>query len=268
MDATGAEVQDRIARIEDSAMGYQTKAGEILGTPNYMAPEQVMGQPVDGRSDLYALGVILYELIVGRKPITGDSIASILRAIAHDVPKPPAAVAPSVTRELSDVIMTCLAKAPEDRFQTGRQLTDALDAALSVNVPGAGPSCRQKGGPHRSAVLISGLALIFVAITGAGGYYYFNLRSTARMEDKRMPATAQPAAALEQMATLQISSAPPDARVYVDSIYRGQTPLDVDLALGKYELRLNLPGHLEWEAQVDLDTTGQTPLHVALRPNK
>lgn len=257
-----------IARIEDSTMGYQTKAGEVLGTPNYMAPEQVTGQAVDGRSDLYSLGVLLYELVVGRKPLTGNSLASLLRAIAQDIPQPPVAVDPSVTRELSDVIMTCLAKAPEDRFQTGRQLADALDTVLTAKAPGAGPAGRKKGGPPRTAVLVTGLVLIFVAITGGGGYYFFNLRSTAGIEDKRMPANAQPEAKPRQMATLQISSAPPGARVYVDSIFKGQTPLNVDLVLGKYELRLNLPGHLEWEAQVELDTTDLTPLHIPLRPLK
>jgi eukaryotic-like serine/threonine-protein kinase len=257
-----------IARIEDSTTGYQTKSGEILGTPNYMAPEQVTGQTVDGRSDLYSLGVILYELIVGRKPLTGDSIAGILRAIAHDIPEPPVAVDPLVTQELSDVIMTCLAKAPEDRFQSGRQLADALDAVLTGKVQDTGPSGRKKGGPHRSAVVITGLVLIFVAIIGVAGYYYFNLRSVVKIEDKGVPANEQPAAKLKQMATLRISSAPAGARVYVDSIFKGRTPLNVELVLGKYELRLSLPDYLEWEAQVELDTTEPSPLNIPLRPLK
>jgi serine/threonine protein kinase len=257
-----------IARIEDSTTGYQTKSGEILGTPNYMAPEQVTGKTVDGRSDLYSLGVILYELIVGRKPLTADSIAGILRAIAHDIPEPPVAVDPLVTRELSDLIMICLAKAPEDRFQTGRQLADALGAVLTRKEPGAGPSGRKKSASHRSAIVITGLLLIFVAIIGVGGYYYFNHRSTAEIEDKGMPVNEQPAAKPKQMASLLISSAPAGARVYVDSIFKGRTPLNVELVLGKYELRLSLPDYLEWEAQVELDTTEPRPLNIALRPLK
>jgi serine/threonine protein kinase len=257
-----------IARIEDSTTGFQTRSGEILGTPHYMAPEQVTGQTVDGRSDLYSLGVILYELAAGRKPLTGNSIASILRAIAHDIPEPPVAVAPLVPQELSDLIMTCLSKAPEDRFQTGRQLADALDAVLTGKAPGAGPYGRKNGGPHRSSVVFTGLVLIFAAMIGAAGYYYFNLHSAARTEDKGMSASMQPPARLKQTATLQISSAPAGARVYVDSIFKGRTPLNVELVLGKYELRLSLPDYLEWEAQVEMDTTEPRSLNIPLRPLK
>ncbi len=257
-----------IARIEDSTTGFQTKSGEILGTPHYMAPEQVTGQTVDGRSDLYSLGVILYELTAGRKPLTGNSIASILRAIAHDIPEPPVAVDPLVPRELSNLIMTCLSKAPEDRFQTGRQLADALDAVLTRKAPGAGPSGRKNGGPHRSVVVFTGLVLVIATMIGAAGYYYFNLHSTAGIEDKGMPAGGQPPARLKQTATLQISSAPEGARVYVDSIFKGRTPLNVELVLGKYELRLSLPDYLEWEAQVELDATEPRSLNIPLRPLK
>ncbi|MBW2591464.1 MAG: serine/threonine protein kinase, partial [Deltaproteobacteria bacterium] len=78
-----------IARIEDPEATQQTQAGEILGTPVYMSPEQVMGKTVDGRSDLYSLGIILYELTTGQRPFSGENIAVIFRAITQDIPSVP-----------------------------------------------------------------------------------------------------------------------------------------------------------------------------------
>ena len=115
-----------IARIEDSTAGYQTQAGEILGTPIYMSPEQVTGKKADGRSDLYSLGVLFYEMIVGRRPFTGSNLAAIFHSITHDTPETPASVDPFISRALSDLIMKCLDKVPDNRFENGRQVVDAL----------------------------------------------------------------------------------------------------------------------------------------------
>jgi len=78
-----------IARIEDPMATQQTQAGEILGTPAYMSPEQVLGQAVDGRSDLFSLGVILYELLTHQRPFSGESLATIFHSITHEDPRKP-----------------------------------------------------------------------------------------------------------------------------------------------------------------------------------
>jgi serine/threonine-protein kinase len=79
-----------IARIEDPEATLQTRVGDILGTPAYMSPEQVAGQPVDGRSDLYSVGVILYEWLLGQRPFGGRNMAAIFSAIANQPPPPTA----------------------------------------------------------------------------------------------------------------------------------------------------------------------------------
>lgn len=248
-----------IARIEDSSTLYQTQAGEILGTPVYMSPEQAMGQTVDGRSDLYALGVILYEMIVGRRPFTGNNIAAILRAITQDTPEAPSEADPFIQPALSDLIMKSLAKDPSQRFQTGRDMADALaSVAHKTTASTTSPSLHEKTPPgtrpggRRTPVILA--ALLIAICIGAGAYFLFPGNGPDSTD------TPQPVPAL-----LMISSEPEGAQIYVNSEFKGKTPMEVALPLGKYELRLNLPDHLEWEAQINLDAPGQTPLHIPLR---
>jgi predicted Ser/Thr protein kinase len=103
-----------------------TQAGQILGTPNYMSPEQVKGRSVDGRSDIFALGVILYELVTGEKPFGGQNITTVIYKIINENPIPPRELDSTIHPGLSFVISKALAKTPEDRFQTCRELAEAL----------------------------------------------------------------------------------------------------------------------------------------------
>jgi serine/threonine-protein kinase len=121
-----------IARAEDSNAAQQTQTGVILGTPFYMSPEQVMGKRIDGRSDLFSLGVILYELIVDSKPFEGDHFAAIFRAITDDIPVAPLKIDASIPQSISDLIMKALSKNPDERFQTGKEMGDALKTCLQV----------------------------------------------------------------------------------------------------------------------------------------
>jgi serine/threonine-protein kinase len=112
-----------IARLVSES---QTMAGQIMGTPSYMAPEQVQNEPVDGRTDLYALGVVLYEAVTGALPVRGDSLASIAYRIAHVEPRSPQFHNPDVSQELAAVIERSLAKDPAQRFQSGAAMAEAL----------------------------------------------------------------------------------------------------------------------------------------------
>jgi eukaryotic-like serine/threonine-protein kinase len=247
-----------IARIEEAASGQQTQAGEILGTPVYMSPEQVMGQTVDGRSDLFSVGVILYEMIVGHRPFSGNNIAAIFRAITQDVPEPPADTDPFIPKELSDLIMKSLAKQLGERFQTGAQMAEALNAVLPEAQAQVDPG---PPAPQKSKVkMVAALAVLLSLSLGVGGYFILGQRAA---DGTGIGAAAIPP---DQLATLKINSDPAGAQVFVDNGLRGRTPLDVPLPVGKYELRLSLPGYLEWQAQVNLDETGDTPLNVTMWP--
>ncbi len=104
-----------------------TGQGNILGTIAYMAPEQAEGKPVDARSDIFSLGVMLYEMATGERPFKGDTSVSTLAAIMRDTPKPVTEVNPAIPKELGRVIRRALSKDPERRQQTGKDLRNELD---------------------------------------------------------------------------------------------------------------------------------------------
>ncbi len=109
----------------------RTQTGVVLGTPEYMAPEQISGGGADARSDLYALGVVLYEAVVGRRPFDGDSDFEIMRGHVDVPPVPPSALRADLPRALEDVIVCALAKRPQDRFASAGAMANALRAAAA-----------------------------------------------------------------------------------------------------------------------------------------
>lgn len=124
LEATGtAKIMDfGIAK----AGGGLTSTGQVLGTPNYMSPEQVRGKPLDGRSDLFSLGVMLYEMVTGSKPFVGDNVTTIIYKIIHEDPPPPREVNVSVHPGLAAVIVKALEKNPNNRYQNGAELARDL----------------------------------------------------------------------------------------------------------------------------------------------
>jgi eukaryotic-like serine/threonine-protein kinase len=118
--------------------GRLTAGGRAMGTPHYMAPEQAMGKMLDGRSDLYAVGVMLYECLVGFPPFDGADGFSIGYKQVHEAPVPLLDVDSKISATLAGIVMRCLLKDPLARYQTGRELADALLEFLheaNVRVP-------------------------------------------------------------------------------------------------------------------------------------
>ena len=102
-----------------------------MGTPHYMSPEQAMGRMVDGRSDLYAVGVMLYEMLVGFPPFDGADSYSVGYKQVHETAVAPDVIDSRVPAELSTIVMKCLSKTADERYQSGFALCDALQAFLS-----------------------------------------------------------------------------------------------------------------------------------------
>ena len=122
-----------IAKITSGA--NLTTTGQFLGTPNYMAPEQIKGTPVDGRSDIFSLGICLYECLTHRKPFGGDSLTSISYKIVHEPFPPLHDVNPTIPEGFVDVVTHCLAKDPSKRYQRGKDMASALRAVIRGERP-------------------------------------------------------------------------------------------------------------------------------------
>ena len=117
-------------RLDDAATSESsiTRGGDVVGTPEYMAPEQIEGQAVTPATDIYALGLVLYEMLTGERPFTGTTPMAIAITRLSTLPKPPRAVEPSIPVEWDRVIMRCLAKEPAARFPSAAAVAQALEA--------------------------------------------------------------------------------------------------------------------------------------------
>ncbi|HEX8706297.1 MAG TPA: protein kinase [Myxococcaceae bacterium] len=125
-----------IAKLFDGSVpSGQTSLGTIIGTPEYMAPEQWSGKVSDGRTDLYALGIIAYELLTGRTPFAKGGLGSLLHAHLQEMPAAPREVNPSVPAALSQVVMRAMAKRADDRFRSAADMRSALEQALAGQAP-------------------------------------------------------------------------------------------------------------------------------------
>jgi serine/threonine-protein kinase len=164
--------------------GTVQQTTHVMGTPSYMSPEQVKGRPVDGRTDIFSLGVVLYEMLTGEKPFPGQSITTVIYKIVNEEPIPPRQLNPSIHPGLNEIVMRALAKEPDVRYQSCREMLEDLR------------NYRALGGNDRNpdATMISP--------RGQGaGQPFSTPTSPLRTQYAEDPATAAAAHSLQQRAT-------------------------------------------------------------------
>ncbi|MBM3284474.1 MAG: serine/threonine protein kinase [Candidatus Aminicenantes bacterium] len=166
-----------VARIETSTL---TQSGTTVGTLSYMSPEQVKGQTVDSRSDIFALGVILYELLAGKKPFAGENMSTIVYKIVHEEPERITAVNKDLPRGYEMVIQKALAKNPEDRYQNCQEIIADLENAVHLTgetlaYEGGQRTAQAAGGRKKSWLALAAGVLGFIAVAG-GMYLVFSPR--------------------------------------------------------------------------------------------
>ncbi|MEE8368479.1 MAG: serine/threonine-protein kinase [Thermoanaerobaculia bacterium] len=156
---------DGVAKVTDFGVVKftsmsNTLAGTVVGSPFYMSPEQLKEEDLDGRSDLFSLGAVLYETVTGEVPFGGSTIPAITYKILEIDPRPPQSVRASVSDHLAGVITRALAKAPEERYQSGREFAEALGVLggrvgaetrfVTTVAGGSGPDESQNGSPYHA----------------------------------------------------------------------------------------------------------------------
>jgi serine/threonine protein kinase len=248
-----------IAHIQDTTAAEKTQAGEILGTPAYMSPEQVKSQQIDGRSDLFSLGIILYELCTGTRPFKGDNISALFQAIIQEDPLEITHINPDIPSKLAKIVMKCLRKKADERFETGEALSEALQSC-----PREKDSSKQgsnKTIENRKINIISIIGIILLGSVIGGGIYYFYEQSKVKSPPLNEPAIAA-------SAILNVESTPSEAQVLIDGDFKSKTPAKLKLLVGKHLVLVKLPQYHEWMAQVQLTQEVETPLFIHLSPAK
>ena len=238
-----------IAKVADSGAKL-TRAGEVFGTPHYMSPEQAGGHPVDHRTDIYSLGVIMYEMVTGQVPFDADNMMGILTKHMYEEPLPPSARVPDMLQGLEDVILKCLQKEPQFRYQSLLELEADLDL-LEEGLAPAGiqaPKFRATEPPASKpqTVRVAIAAALAVGLLTVG-WLTLEGRSASNQTDRRSPevsptlvwaqvgsaeaqAVAEPPPAPEPIAlspSVKITSSPRRATVTLNGKRLGRTPVSL-----------------------------------------
>ncbi len=185
----------KVLHDDPDAATRLTNTGFALGTPGYMSPEQAQGLPTDGRTDLYAVGVMLYHMVVGRKPFVADLPLAVVRMHIDDPPPPPRRIAPNrpCSVELEAAILRALEKKPANRWATAEEFSDALAATPEGHgelvpvtpVPKGAAAPTVHGKPRRRSGPNTGLLLRFLIFATVGGALAFGWTQLPPRQQKR-----------------------------------------------------------------------------------
>jgi formylglycine-generating enzyme required for sulfatase activity len=253
LDSAGtAKVMDfGVARIESSDL---TQAGTILGTPGYMSPEQLLGETVDSRSDLYSAGVVLYEMLTGERAFTGSSFASVIYKVINIDLSPPSRLKPAVPGSLDGLVARACAKQAGERFQTAAEFASEMNRALTAGgtseqaVVNASQHTPTVGGdrppPPKAAKMWIAAAALLTTAAGIAMAVWFLLpagRETQPMTEHVAGSTFRDCDTCPEMVVIPAGqfvqgSADTDASRQINEEPRRLVSIDYPLAVSRHEI--------------------------------
>lgn len=227
-----------------------TATGSVIGTLEYLSPEQLMGGVADARSDIWALGVLLYEIAVGRVPFEALTIGELCKKIQKVDYAPAAVLNPTVPREITAIITRCLRKNPTDRYRTARDLLeDTKRLRALVSTPGLSDASRPEWRPDRTVrialstvdrklVAAIGAVLVVLLLVGSGIYVVSStsLLPSSKVEDDLDSQNAGASDTQEGNAeskSITIDAVGSKARVYLNGSFIGDTPCPINARIGE-----------------------------------
>lgn len=253
-----------------------TDSGAIVGTPHYMSTEQVEGKKVDHRTDIYSLGVILFEMLTGQVPFDGDTFLVIALKHKSEPPPDPRKINAQIPSEVSRTILKCLAKDRNKRYQTAEELIAEL-RRIEKSLPATDrvrPEIQPEVMIKRRHVLPK--VLILVASLAVVGYFLYNrilpiLQSKMGAEEKSARVVEQktqlPSPQVAQAGFIEIFSTPEGAEVYIEDKREGTTPLKRELRPGSYRLRIKKsPGYEEKQEVFEIKAGKTLSRNFSLTP--
>jgi tRNA A-37 threonylcarbamoyl transferase component Bud32 len=240
-----------------------TRTGQIVGTPEYMAPEQIEGKKVDARSDVYSLGCVLYKMLVGRTPFNGEDDVQVLYRQLHEPPQPPSMLVPGIPPAIDAVLARALAKSPADRYADTRELAHALNQAHDRRRAKAVDLSTAASAAKVPIALAAATTLVVGAIVGV-------LLGRKRTVD---PVVAKAAAApadarVEGGELLIVATEPPGATVEIDGTALADTTPAVKrgVTVGKHTVKITRKGYGIVERTVAVAAGERAMVDVRLPP--
>ena len=246
-----------IARLTAGGGGEaMATIGFVVGTPSYMSPEQIEGGHVDGRSDLFSLGVVLYEALTGQRPFRAPSAIGILNAITTSSPQPPNELEPRIPEELSRITLRAMARRSEDRYERCadfaaelRQVAAESDETATLGAASSTAPTRIAIAPARRGSWRRWIAasVALAAAAGAAGLW--------RQHER--PARAP-------QSYIESASTPSGAELRLDGEVVGRTPYTFEVKPGKHEIEFRLEGYYPAQATIDVPPEANVPVNMEM----